>query len=258
MALLLWAFYLAVGLALTRVVAEAGLLFVQTGWMPIGPLSFLVGAGPGQVIDVASATPASFISAGLMLDMRGFLLPSFVQGFKLAHDRKISPRPLMALIAAVTLISVAVSWWTIIRMGYTRGGLTLQPWWGTGNWSQAAFHSQNLIRGVETNLAANWGWVGAGAGLTWAVMQARSRFVWFPLHPIGMVMMVPFAMHSMWLSIFLGWAAKGLINRFGGTESYRKAIPFFLGLALGDIAMVVFWVLIDGWQGRTGHALLPF
>lgn len=31
--LLLWAFYLAVSLALTRMVAEAGLLFVQTGWI---------------------------------------------------------------------------------------------------------------------------------------------------------------------------------------------------------------------------------
>lgn len=257
-ALLLWAFYLAVSLGLTRLVCEAGLLFVQTGWMPIGPMAFLVGAGPGRIVDVASATPASFISAGLMLDMRGFLLPSFVQSFKLAHDRKIVMRPLMALIAAAILISLAVSWWTIVRLGYKQGGLSLQPWWGTGNWSQAAFHSQNLIRGLNTNFAANWGWVGAGAGLTWAIMFARSQFAWFPLHPIGLLMMVPFAMHSMWVSIFFGWAAKVIITRFGGNDAYRKATPFFLGLALGDIMMAVFWVLVDGWQGRIGHALLPF
>jgi len=193
-----------------------------------------------------------------MLDMRGFLLPSFVQGFKLAHDRKISMKPLMALIVAVTLISLGVSWWSIIRLGYERGGLTLQPWWGTGNWSQAAFHSENLIRGLDTSLAANWGWVGVGAGLTWAIMYARLHFVWFPLHPIGLLMMVPFAMHSMWASIFFGWAAKVTIIRFGGNEAYRRTIPLFLGLALGDIMMSVFWVLIDGWQGRSGHALLPF
>jgi hypothetical protein len=257
-ALLLWVFYLAVALALTRLVAEGGLLFVQTGWMPLGPLAFLVGAGPGKIIDVASAAPASFISAGLMLDMRGFLLPSFVQSIKLAHDRKIAMKPLMALIMGVTLVSFFLSFWTIVRLGYLRGGNTLAVWWGTGNWSQAAFHTQGLIKGLETNLAANWSWVGVGAGLTWAIMVARSRFVWFPLHPIGLLMMVPFAMHAMWVSIFLGWAAKVLITRFGGTDSYRKAIPLFLGLALGDIVMAVFWVIIDGWQGRTGHALLPF
>ena len=71
-------------------------------------------------------------------------------------------------------------------------------------------------------------------------------------------MMVPFAMHSMWLSIFLGWLDKTLITKFGGSDSHRKAIPLFLGLALGDIVMVVFWITIDGWQGRMQHALLPF
>jgi hypothetical protein len=111
---------------------------------------------------------------------------------------------------------------------------------------------------LETSLAANWGWVGVGAALTWAIVTARSRFVWFPLHPIGLLMMVPFAMHAMWLSIFLGWLCKVLIMRYGGNDSYRKMVPLFLGLALGDIVMAVFWVLIDGWQGRTGHALLPF
>jgi hypothetical protein len=48
-----------------------------------------------------------------------------------------------------------------------------------------------------------------------------------------------------------------LITRFGGIDSYRKATPAFLGLALGDVTMILFWLAIDGWQGRTGHQLLP-
>lgn len=257
-AVLLWGLYLAVALALTRLVAEGGLLFVQTGWMPLGPLAFLVGAGPGKLIDAASAVPGSFISAGLMLDMRGFLLPSFVQSFKLAHDRKIAAKPLLSLVAAVTVVSCSLSFWTIVGLGYHKSGLALQPWWGTGNWSQAAVHAQGLMKGLDTNYADNWFWVAIGAALTWGIMCMRARYAWFPLHPIGLLMMVPFAMHAMWLSIALGWACKVLISKFGGTEAYRKAIPFFLGVALGDIVMAVFWVVIDGWQGRTGHALLPF
>ena len=94
-ALLLWAFYLVVSLALTRLVAEAGLLFVQTGWMPLGPLAFLIGAGPGHLIDAATAAPAAMISSSLMLDMRGFTLPTFLQSFKLAYDQRISARSLL-------------------------------------------------------------------------------------------------------------------------------------------------------------------
>jgi hypothetical protein len=60
-----------------------------------------------------------------------------------------------------------------------------------------------------------------------------------------------------WFSIFLGWLCKGLIMRFGGIDTYRKVTPAFLGLVLGDVSMMLFWLAIDGWQGRTGHQLMP-
>lgn len=258
LALVVWSFHVIIALALTRLVAEGGLLFVQTGWMPLGPLAFLFGSGPGRLVDPVSAAPASMISSSLMLDMRAFLLPSFVQSFKLAHDRKIAMKPLLCLIAAVTLVSFSLGLWNVVRLGYENGGLRLASWWATAAGSQPALHTAGIIKGIETNIAANWGWVGVGAAMTWGMMTMRSRFAWFPLHPIGLLMCVPFAMHSMWLSIFLGWAAKVTITRFGGNDAYRKAVPLFLGVTLGSIAMIIFWSAIDAWQGRTGHALLPF
>ena len=56
---------------------------------------------------------------------------------------------------------------------------------------------------------------------------------------------------------FLGWLFKVLIMRFGGNDTYRKMVPAFLGLALGDVMMILVWLIVDGWQGRTGHLLLP-
>lgn len=46
-------------------------------------------------------------------------------------------------------------------------------------------------------------------------------------------------------SIFTGWLCKVVITCYGGMDSYRKAIPLLLGLALGDM-MMIFWVIIDG------------
>ncbi len=46
-------------------------------------------------------------------------------------------------------------------------------------------------------------------------------------------------------------------TNFGGIDTYRKTTPLFLGLALGDITMILFWLMIDGWQGRMGHHLTP-
>jgi hypothetical protein len=240
-------------------VAEGGLMFVHTGWMTLGPLAHLFSAGPDKLINGANAAPASIISGSLMFEMRGFLLPSFVQGIKLAHDRKIAMKPLMALIGAVIVLSFCISTWKIVDLGYSAGGLQLQKWWAAaGGGTQSAIHTTGIARGLEENLLANWGWIGVGGLMTWGMMMARSRFLWFPLHPIGILMCVPFAMYTMWVSIMLGWLAKGVISRYGGTDSYRKMVPAFLGLAFGDILMVVFWVIVDAWQGRTGHSLLPF
>jgi hypothetical protein len=41
-------------------------------------------------------------------------------------------------------------------------------------------------------------------------------------------------MNWMWLSIFLAWLAKAGLLRWGGLKGYRAALPFFLGLILGE------------------------
>ena len=96
-----------------------------------------------------------------------------------------------------------------------------------------------------------------GAVMTYGMIVARSMFMWFPLHPIGFLVSMTYPMYVLWFSVFLGWLTKVLIMRFGGTDTYRSTVPGFLGLALGDVFMILFWLAIDGWQGRTGHQLLP-
>ena len=179
--------------------------------------------------------------------------------FRSAHDRKIAAKKLFVLIFGVTVISFWISVWSIVKMGYTSGGLQLQRWWVDAGAKQAAQHTIGISRdlGAE-NYFVNWFWAGVGALTTWGIMLGRSRLAWFPLHPIGLLMCVPFAMYSMWVSLLVGWLCKTLITRYGGTDAYRAAMPAFLGLALGDILMVVFWVIVDGWQGRMNHSLLPF
>ena len=44
--------------------------------------------------------------------------------------------------------------------------------------------------------------------------------------------------------MFIAWAIKGLIIRYGGTRLYREALPFFLGLILGDYTIGSLWALL--------------
>jgi hypothetical protein len=258
-AIVLWGSYLVAALALTRVVAEGGLFYAQHSWTPLGPLAQLAGSGPGTWLAPSSVVPATFVQGALMTDMRAFIIPSFLHSLKLAHDRKINARPLLALIAAVILVSLAMGIWMRVRLGYgsVGGGLSLNGWFARVGAQQPALNAQRLIAGTPDASWTNWLWLALGAAGTYGLMLARSRFLWFPFHPVGALMGLTTPMERMWFSVFLGWLCKVLITRFGGNDTYRKTVPLFLGLALGDVCMMLFWLVIDAWQGRIGHNLMP-
>lgn len=258
LSIVLWTLYVVIIVALTRIISEAGLLFVQQGWVPLGMLGEITNAGKGHwLLPESSLPPAAMMQGALMTDLRGFIMPSFIQGFKLAHDRKIALKPLLVIMVACSLISLALGCYMNIKLSYSQGLLSLDPWYAKDASWQGASVSANLIKGVNNASWFNLGWVGLGIFLTYGMMLARSRFAWFPLHPIGFLVSQSYPIGELWFSVFLGWGAKVLVNRFGGSETYRKTTPLFLGLALGDVAAMLFWLVIDGWQGRVGHKFMP-
>ena len=51
-------------------------------------------------------------------------------------------------------------------------------------------------------------------------------------------------MGRLWFPIFLSWLAKATVLKIGGVKLYRQAVPFFLGLILGDYTLGCIWSLI--------------
>jgi hypothetical protein len=76
------------------------------------------------------------------------------------------------------------------------------------------------------------------------------------LHPIGFLTAPVYGLHMTWFSVMLGWLAKTLLLRLGGMEAYRLALPFFLGLVLGDALSAVFWVIMGVLTG-IAYQVLP-
>ena len=256
-ALAMWLFYVMCVIVVTRIVVESGMLYVQQGFTPLGTFAQLTGGGQGAWLTQSSLVPASFLQMSMIIDLRANLMPSFLQGFKLAKDQGIRARPLLALIFTVILITFALGVYQSISLGYQSAGLGFQGWYAQASPQWSASITKQLSQEVPGTSGYNWLWTIAGGVLAYTLMLARSRLLWFPLHPIGLLMGLTSPMFTFGFSVFLGWLCKVTITRMGGNESYRKLIPMFLGLALGDIAMMVFWICIDGWQGRVGHQLLP-
>ncbi len=257
LAVYMWLSYFVITLCLTRVVVEGGMLYVNHGWSPLLPLAHLVGAGPGQWISVSSAVPAALIQNSLMIDLKGFLLPSFLQGFKLARDREIPLRPLLILIFACIAVAFVVGVHSVLSIAYGNGGLSMNSFWANSGTQEPARTVKEIAGGVQDSFLTNWFWTFTGAFVTWCLVAARMRFAWFPLHPLGYIMWSPYVMYAFWFSIFLGWLFKVIIMHFGGPAIYKRLIPAFLGLTLGDVTMILLINGIDMWQGRTGHQLMP-
>ena len=78
----------------------------------------------------------------------------------------------------------------------------------------------------------------------------------FPFHPVGFVFGTWYV-RDFWGSLLLGWAAKLLLLRYGGLRLYRRSMPFFLGLMVGHLIMVLFWAVVACISGEfaAGYAL---
>ena len=72
----------------------------------------------------------------------------------------------------------------------------------------------------------------------------RMRFLWWPFHPLGYPVSIGFGGRMLWLCMLISSTTKWVVFRTGGWKSYRRLVPFFLGLTLGDFTMASIWTLI--------------
>jgi hypothetical protein len=59
-------------------------------------------------------------------------------------------------------------------------------------------------------------------------------------------------MEYFWFLFLITWLVKLLVVRYGGMRLYRQAMPFFMGLVLGDCIAAFFWAMVGwafGWHG---------
>ncbi len=132
----------------------------------------------------------------------------------------------LALAYGIHLMDAYNYGWNIIDGGSTQGGYrTAQAL------TQYARTETRIDPGEPLKLSTTLA-RGAGFGLSLLMLWLRSRFLRFPLNPVGLALAGTFG-GPIWFPIFLAWLAKSLILRLGGAHSYRQLAPVFLGIAIG-------------------------
>ena len=242
---------LLIFIGITRIIAEAGLAVVRAP-MPAPDLVILgLGSelvGPTGVWNLSLA----YIWAA---DVRVFVLGTCTNGLKLIQEMEPKLRKVVfwAILLALLIGSLG-SIWMIFHMAYQHGGVNLNNWFFKGA-PETAYN--NALRNIEPSGVYWPGWsFFAGGGLTMVLMMwARQKFPWWPVHPIGLPIGANGMMNSVWFSVFLAWALKKTVLRFGGVAVYRRSQVFFLGMICGQMSCNGLWLVIDYFTGKVGNTI---
>lgn len=162
-----------------------------------------------------------------------------MEGMKIAQLKRVVARSMMAAIALALVVGMLSAFWALLHALYVHGY--------SGRLAGQTFASQGWTRlegwlsfPQEARVAATSATI-IGGLFTFFLGIMRTRFTWWAWHPVGYATSMSWSMSKLWACIFLGWVVKALITRYGGAVAYRKAMPFFVGLVLGEFCVGSLW-----------------
>ena len=244
-------------LVIARIIAETGLVHGALRISMVRPWQMLVTAGFARPVSIESFYLGSILQA-TFYDYREVITVYATHGMKVIDQTAPEPakpnmfRRTMALMFLALLVGYLVSFastlWTEYHYAWTQDVTHRIPinWWGaednvatqvvdpTINYDRSQYYPQH-------NPVAHFT---IGAVLTTLLSFLRLRFTWWPLHPIGFLIVGTFPSQHLWFSIFVGWLLKITIVRFGGARFYTACKPFFVGLIVGEGVAAGFWLIV--------------
>jgi hypothetical protein len=243
-AILFFVLYLLMILACTRFRAEAGPML---GYGPdMNPHQMLVQLPGSQSWDARSLTPLVYLY-WFDSDYRTVAMPQQMEALKIADSAGIPARKLTLWMFAASLLACLAALVSVLAIYYHYGAITMR---GDNNWriwnGKAPFNLLMSWINTPTRADANrMEGIGIGFALASLLIWGRSQFFWWPFHPVGFALaQAGWSLPWVWCATFLGWLAKALIIRCGGMKLYRRCIPWFLGMLLGDIIISCIWSLL--------------
>lgn len=233
----------------TRLVAESGL---SDGALPGTPVSILISAvgcsalGTQGLVLVATTY---FWTSGV----RSFVMTSCANSLKMGEELAGRKRPLFWVMILAMAIGLVSSIWTVMVLSHKYGALNLMQW--IVGWQGGYDYLEPWLSTPTTPHL--WGWIntGIGAGFMALLMAARWRYAWWPVHPLGYPLGATVIMDHLWFNMFLAWAIKVLVLKYGGVGLYQKTRPFFLGMIAGHIVPGGIFLFVDHFTGMTGNPI---
>ncbi len=231
LALIFFGIYLALALAITRMRAELG--------TPIHDLHF---TGPDWTLaevvgtrDLGSRTLGAFtMYFWFNRAYRGHPAPHQLEGFKLAEQSGGEYRKWFWWMVGLTAVGCLAGFWAMLQTHYEYGALArVRNSFGNEAYARLASWLSAPKPSNPTVITAT------GIGFVFALFLQfmRVRFPWWPFHPLGYAVTSSWEINLVWMPLFVAWVLKVVLLRYTGLPGYRRALPFFFGLMLGQFVV---------------------
>jgi hypothetical protein len=238
-ALLFFGLYFLLAITITRVRAELGtpheIYFVN-------PRLILVTLFGSAAIGAQSLTAMS-VMYWFNRGYRCHPMPNQLEAMKMGETARIRQSSILWLLALAFVWGALAAYWANLHVTFTEGATAkaagFKAWVGSESYGKLQDWLNTPTHVSPTQLL----YVAIGFLLVIFLRVMRGSFLWWPFHPAGYALAVSFAMDYFWFCFFVAWAIKSLIVRFTGMKGYHAAIPFFLGLILGDYVVGSIWAL---------------
>ena len=171
-------------------------------------------------------------------------MPHLLEGLKIAERTCISTKRIPVVVLLVTAITMLTTFWLMTHQYYSIGASSGH--FGPFPRGMVAYLYRRLQHWLTYPIPPDYmgmGYMAGGFFLGGLIYWMRMRFLWWPFHPLGYAMANSWAMNNFWSCLFIAFVAKWVILRFVGIGAYRRALPFFLGLAFGDFIIGSVWSL---------------
>jgi hypothetical protein len=217
--------------------------YAHTGFLAVNNLAGGFSFFPFQVRysgTLPSATEPNIIMSGVMTGIltNGTILMEFptaqMMPLKMASFTGTSNRNTFLVSAVTVLVSTPL--------------ILITKVWIVSMYGLAVFHQGGC--GIDTLCVQASGgfrditplveYGAVGYVVTIVLALLHSRFVWFPLEPLGFVIAtgMPGNWYGVW-TVFLGaWVLKTLVLRIGGSKLYERCIPIVGGFLSGVFIMI--------------------
>lgn len=248
-------FYTMLAIIATRIRAELG--FPTHDMREMGPQYAALTAFGSKAMNSQNLIAFSMLS-WFNREYSSHPAPHQLESFKIAEKSSTPAKQMFNVCLIAGLIAMPLGFWMLLSHFFKWGcGTSHVIGWprriGQTTYDELA---NWLVNPLPPNVTA-MGFVGIGFGLSTLMGWMRLRYLWFPLHPLAYAIGHSWGVVQLWTPLFIGGTIKYMLLRFGGLPTYRRALPFFFGLILGEITVGGLWTIIGIASGIQTYDFWP-